>query len=172
MLARNIFQKKKFKRKIILFVLFFIFVFVVLYIFLFNINKPVFIIPKDKEIFYVIPEDRGGEKVDNLDKKSLNLKQKNINDIKIRNPENLLFSIQFYSDNNYEKVNKFLQNIINFDENIYKLSDFYILALDTEIGISYFLTYKNFNTRKAAGNYCSKFLTKINNCLIIDTTKF
>ena len=80
--------------------------------------------------------------------------------------------ITFYSNSEYEKVNNYILKIINNDENIYQLEDFFILSINTEIGIDYFLVYKNFETRKDAENYCLKFLTKIDNCLIVDTTKF
>ena len=46
------------------------------------------------------------------------------------------------------------------------------VAASTEIGIDYFLIYKNFDTREEAQHYCSNYLSKIENCLIVDTTKF
>ena len=84
----------------------------------------------------------------------------------------LLYSIQFFSDTKYENVNNYLKKIINSNETIYQIDDFYILALSTEIGIDYFLIYKNFDTRQEAQDYCSNYLSKIENCLIVDTTKF
>ena len=58
------------------------------------------------------------------------------------------------------------------EETMFQIDDFYILALSTEIGIDYFLIYKNFDTREEAQDYCSNYLSKIENCLIVDTTKF
>ena len=75
-------------------------------------------------------------------------------------------------DTKYENVNNYLKKIINSKETIYQTEDFYILALTTEIGINYFLIYKNFYTRQEAQDYCSKYLSKIESCLIVDTTKF
>ena len=69
-------------------------------------------------------------------------------------------------------VNQYLQKITNFDETIYSIDDFYILALTSEIGIEYFLLYKNFTTRLEATTYCITLLPKMDNCLIVDTTKF
>ena len=130
------------------------------------------VIPENTNVFYVIPEDRGGEKVPNLDKKSLNTITQDINEDIIKKPDDLLFSIQFFTDSEMENVNQYLQKITNFEETIYSIDDFYILALTSEIGIEYFLLYKNFTTRIEATNYCVKFLPKIDNCLIVDTTKF
>ena len=107
-----------------------------------------------------------------IDKKSLNLKSLESINENINFPDDLLYSIQFFSDTKYENVNNYLKKIINSKETIYQIQDFYILALSTEIGIDYFLIYKNFDTREEAQHYCSNYLSKIENCLIVDTTKF
>lgn len=173
MISRSIFKKNKPKFKKKLFFLFILLLLItVIYFFKINQNNTFIIIEENKEIFYIIPKDRGGEKVENLNKKSLNLKFKQINNIKINKPENLLYSIQFYSNPNLDNVKNYLEKIIKYDENIYKLQDFYILGLNSDIGIDYFLIYKNFKDREDAQNYCLNFLTKIDNCLIIDTSKF
>ena len=147
--------------------------FLLMFYFFFNLNKnnEFIIIPENKDVFYIIPKDRGGEKVQNLDKKSLNSKSEIIHD-QINKPNNSLYGIQFFTDSEYENVNNYLISITNNNENIYQINDFYILALSTTIGIEYFLIYKNFESRKDAQDYCSNFLTKIDNCLIVDTTKF
>ena len=170
--SRPLFKKKKSYRKIIitLFSLFILFIF--LYFFIFINEKEFLVIPENTDVFYIIPEDRGGEKVLNLDKKSLNTITKDITEDIIKKPDDLLFSIQFFTDSEITNVNQYLQKITNFDETIYSMDDFYILALTSEIGIEYFLLYKNFITRLEATAYCSKFLPKMDNCLIVDTTKF
>ena len=121
---------------------------------------------------YIIPKDKGGQKIENLNKKSLNLIAKETNEKTLSKPTDLYFSIQFYSDNNLGKVNDYLEKITNLDENIYDLEKFYILALFTDIGEEYFLLYQNFKTKKKAKDFCMNFLSKIDQCLIIDTTKF
>ena len=173
MISRSIFKKNKLKFIKKLFFLFILLLSITL-IYFFNINQDntFIIIEENKEIFYIVPKDRGGEKVANLDKKSLNLKFKQIYNIKINKPENLLYSIQFYSNPKLDNVKNYLENITKNDENIYKLEDFYILALNSDIGINYYLIYKNFEFREEAENYCINFLSKIDNCLILDTTKF
>ena len=148
--------------------LFFLFIF----IFSLNNNNKFVIISKNNESFYIIPKDKGGEKVANLDKKSLNLKSKKKIDILKNEVKDLPFSIQFYSDNDLNSISNYLNKITKSKEKIYSLEDFYILALNTDIGLDYFLLYKKFKTRTAANNYCLKFLNKIERCLIVDLTKF
>ena len=172
MIARKIFQRKKSKTKFIIITLILLFIMMAVYYFFVDTRDEFVIIPENKKPFYIIPEDRGGQKVENLDKKSLNLKSLESINENINFPDDLLYSIQFFSDTKYETVNNYLKKIINSKETIYQIEDFYILALSTEIGIDYFLIYKNFDTRQEAQDYCSNYLSKIENCLIVDTTKF
>ena len=169
---RPLFKKRRSYKKIIIFLPSLLIVFIFFYFFIFINENEFIVIPENTDIFYIIPEDRGGEKVPNLDKKSLNLITKDFKGNIIDKSNNLLFSIQFFTDNEIENVSKFFQKITNFEDSIYIDSDFYILALTTEIGIEYFLLYKNFKTRLEASNYCIKFLPKLDNCLVVDTTKF
>ena len=170
--VRPLFKKRRSYRKAIISIFFLIIVFIFFYFFILGNESEFIVIPENTNVFYVIPEDRGGEKVPNLDKKSLNTITQDINEDIIKKPDDLLFSIQFFTDSEMENVNQYLQKITNFEETIYSIDDFYILALTSEIGIEYFLLYKNFTTRIEATNYCVKFLPKIDNCLIVDTTKF
>ena len=170
--ARPLFKKRRSYRKTIISIFFLIIVFISFYFFILANEYEFIVIPENTNVFYIIPEDRGGEKVPNLDKKSLNTITQDISEDVIEKPDDLLFSIQIFTDSEMENVSQYLQKITNFEETIYSIDDFYILALTSEIGIEYFLLYKNFTTRIEATNYCVKFLTKIDNCLIVDTTKF
>ena len=170
--ARSIFKKKKSYKKIIIALSCLIIIIFFLYFFILSNENEFTIIPENTDVFYIVPEDRGGEKVANLDKKSLNKTTKEIAEHEIEKPDDLLFSIQFFTDSQIINVNQYLQKITNLEETIYSINDFYILAFTSEIGIEYFLLYKNFTTRLEATNYCTKFLYKIDNCLIVDTTKF
>jgi len=170
--ARPLFKKRKSYRKIIIPLSLLLILFIFLYFFIFINEKEFIVIPENTDVFYIIPEDRGGEKVPNLDKKSLNTITQDITEDIIKKPEDLLFSIQFFADSEIENINQYLKKITSFEETIYSIKDFYILALTSEIGIEYFLLYKNFTTRLEAATYCTKFLPKIDNCLIVDTTKF
>ena len=170
--ARPLFKKRKSYKKIIILLTSLLILFIFLYYFIFSNQNEFIVIPENTDVFYIIPEDRGGEKVPNLDKKSLNTITQDITEDVIKKPDDLLFSIQFFTDSEITNVNQYLQKITNFDETIYRIDDFYILAFTSEIGIEYFLLYKNFSTRLEATTYCTKFLPKIDNCLIVDTTKF
>ena len=170
--ARSLFKKRKSYRKIIIPLFLLLILFIFFYFFIFINEKEFIVIPENTDVFYIIPEDRGGEKVPNLDKKSLNTITQDITEDIIKKPDDLLFSIQFFTDSEIENINQYLQKITNFDEAIYRIDDFYILAFTSEIGIEYFLLYKNFSTRLEATTYCAKFLPKIDNCLIVDMTKF
>tara|TARA_Y100001970_G_scaffold132605_1_gene163666 strand:- start:1500 stop:2018 length:519 start_codon:yes stop_codon:yes gene_type:complete len=172
MITRKVFQRRKSKRKFIMITLVFLLIMIAIYYFFLDNSDEFVIIPENKNLFYIIPEDRGGQKVENLDKKSLNLKSLEIINENINLPNDLLFSIQIYSDTEYRNVNNYLKKIISSNETIFQIDDFYIMALSTEIGIDYFLIYKNFETRKDAQKYCANYLSKIENCLIVDTTKF
>ena len=170
--SKPLFKKRKSYIKIITSLFFFLIFFIFFYFFIFINEKEFIVIPENTDVFYIIPEDRGGEKVPNLDKKSLNTITQDITEDIIKKPDDLFFSIQFFTDSEMSNVNQYLQKITNFDETIFSIDDFYILALTSEIGIQYFLLYKNFTTRLEATTYCTKFLPKMDNCLIVDTTKF
>ena len=170
--SRKIFQRRKSKKKFIIISLVFFLIIMAIYYFFLDYSDEFVIIPENKNHFYIIPEDRGGQKVKNLDKKSLNLKSLETINENINFPKDLLYSIQIYSDTEYGNVNNYLKKIINSDETIFQIDDFYILALSSEIGIDYFLIYKNFESRQDAQKYCANYLSKIENCIIVDTTKF
>ena len=175
MIKKKIFYKsKKNKINIFFYLLILLFLLFIYYYFIFaNNNNKFVLIPENNNILYIVPEDKGGEKVANLDKKSLNLNQKQqIKTNNINKQDDFPFSIQFYTNNYLKDVSEYLNKLSNIQENIYSLEDFYILALHSDIGIDYFLLYKNFETREAANNYCLKYLKKIDKCLIVNTTKF
>ena len=93
--------------------------------------------------------------------------------IKILNqPENIYFSIQFYANNDLNKVSKYLNKLNNIKESIYSSKDFFIMALNSDIDTDYFLLYKSFESRELAKKYCEKFLIKLDKCLIVNTNKF
>ena len=172
MALKKLFKKKKNNTKYITIVTFFLLIFITLfYFFIFNKKTNYIVIPADEDIFYIIPKDRGGEKVKNLDKKSLNL-MLDKEFVKATNkPKDIFFSIQFYTDNELKDVSIFLNKLNNGDESIYNLKDFFIMVLNTEIGTDYLLLYKSFKTRELAKKYCDNFLSKLDQCLIVDTTK-
>ena len=172
MIQKNIFKKKS-KLKSYLWILFFLPIFVFLYYFIDSkINTDnYFNIPTYDINYYVIPKDKGGKLVANTDKKSLHL-NKSINKNKLYNSSELFYSIQFLVSSKYTDIITTLNKFINIDESIYKKEDFYVLALTSELGIDYFLLYKNFYTREDAYNYCRKYIHNINKCLIVNAQTF
>jgi len=127
--ARPLFKKRHSYKKTIISLFFLFIVFIFLYFFVSTNEKEFIIIPQNTKIFYKIPDDRGGEKVPNLDKKSLNTIMHDTTEVVIEKPEDLLFSIQFFTDSEMENVNQYLKKITNLGETIYSIDDFYILAL-------------------------------------------
>ena len=172
MIKRRIFNKKKFLNfnKIIILILFLTLLAIIFYNS--NIHNKLIIISENKENFYIIPEDRGGEIILNLDKKILNINSNKKNKNNLNNPDNLLYSIQFYTSSDIEKITLYLNKLTDSDEIIYKTQDFFILTLNSEIGTEYFLLYKNFKSRDDAKKYCIDFVIKIEKCIIVDTNKF
>ena len=170
-MKKKIFIKNK--RNNFLYFFFFFIIFVGLLILYYQIYNNKFIkISQSITDFYIIPIDKGGEKIINTNKKSLNPNLDILSDLNLIENNELLFSIQFYTNSNYDKVVEVLNANTSKYENIYNLEDFYILALSTDLGIEYFLLYKNFESRNLANEYCNTYLTKLKNCYILDVKNF
>ena len=167
MSKKNIFFKNK-NNSYIIFFTFIIFIIFFSFTYVKNTNTDLFIISSFNDNYFIIPENKGGKKILNINKKSLhmneNLDSKNINE----DISNMKFSIQFFSSPDYKTIESFLGDLINQDENIYSSDDFYIVTLTTEISKDYLLLFKNFNTREKALDFCNDFLTKLDNCLIVN----
>ena len=133
---------------------------------LFYINEVKFFkIPENQEIFFIIPFDKEGIKIDNLNKKSLNLKNKYNDSLSdFINIEDLKYSIQLYTSDNYSEINQ------KIDEYNYQLSnnDMYILVFNSSLGIEYFLLYKNFINKESALDYCYNYLKLLDNCVAVN----
>ena len=173
MQKKRIFSKKSTLRYIIkLFLIILILLIIIFYLYIKYIRYNFFIIPQFEENYYIIPKDKGGKKVLNVDKKSLHLNQLILNNNKLEDSSELFYSIQFFVSSDYDKIILTLNNFINNYENIYKKEDFYVVTLKSELGIDYFLLYKNFKNRDEAKNYCSKYISQIDNCLIVNVQNF
>jgi len=145
---------------------------IIFYLYFKYIRYNFFIIPQFEENYYLIPNDKGGKKVLNVDKKSLHLNQLILNKNKLEDRSELFYSIQFFVSSDYDKMILTLNNFINNYENIYKKEDFYVVTLKSELGIDYFLLYKNFKNRDEANDYCSKYIPQIDHCLIVNVQNF
>ena len=173
MQKRKIFSKKSTPRyyiKLLLIILFLLII--IFYLYFKYIRYNFFIISQFEENYYLIPNDKGGKKVLNVDKKSLHLNQLILNKNKLEDRSELFYSIQFFVSSDYDKIILTLDNFLNNYENIYKKEDFYVVTLKSELGIDYFLLYKNFKNRDEAKDHCSKYIPQIDNCLIVNVQNF
>ena len=164
-------QKKIFyyKKKNNFKIIYFIFIFLIILSIFFIITQPkdYFIVYENNKIFYVKPKDSEGERVQYLDKKS-------INNLNITNKSEyfdniplLNYTIQIYSDSNLENVEIFLNKFLKSRSEIIDLREIYTFLIETELSNIYFLSYKSFNNHKTAFDYCKK-LSFIDKCVILN----
>ena len=168
-MKKKLFFSKK-NNSIYLFTSLFFFLLLIIYILslYLNLNKSYFVIENNSLEYFVIPDDKEGEKVNYLDKKSLNnLSNTNLDKKYYSNIKNLKFTIQVNVSSEYNELNNHLNELIKLKSEIISIEDFFIFPLVTNIGVDYFLSYKNFDSRIEATNYCSK-ITFINNCLVLN----
>ena len=167
MIKRIIFKRKNnYILKYSLFLLLFI---IILYLisFYYFINREYFIIPQFTDKYFVIPTNKEGEVVDYLDKKSLNNIDNEIKDFDFKNIDELDFTIQLYSNDNFENINKFLNNLLENKKEIIDYEDIFVFYKKTEIGTQYFITYKNYISKNNASEACD-LLTFVKSCLILN----
>ena len=174
MANKYLFKKKSINHKKYIILSLFIFPLIVYPIILFlNSKQKFFETPEFEGSFFIIPDDKGGTEVMNLDKKTLHLNDDRFSNIQITNDSLLEYSIQIFSSSNYHLVKKKLDIMINQNnkhtKNLsLKIDDFYIFVFNSNLGIEYMLLYKNFSTRISAFDYCSKNLNFIQKCLIVN----
>jgi len=168
-MVKYIFKKKKINK--FYFFLLFVTLLILIYFSFLKSNKYVFNFPEINKQYFLIPKDKGGEIVSNLNKKSLHLNSIKTENI-FNNENELFYSIQMMSSTDLTKIQSFLNSLINSNENKYYEDDFYIVALNTTIGIDYFLLYKNFENKEKAIVYCNKYIDKLKKCLIVNVQNF
>ena len=157
--------KKKYKLYFLfpIFSLIFIYISIIIYT---DINQKYFIIDNQSENnYYFIPDDKEGEKVKYIDKKSINDFTRS--DYNLKKIEDLKYTIQLYSDINYESIENYLTNLTKLKSHIFVEEDLYIFSISSQIGIDYFITYKNFTSKDDAMKYCNK-LSFIKKCLVVN----
>ena len=167
MIKRIIFKRKNnYILKYSLLLLLFI---IILYLisFYYFINREYFIIPQFTDKYFVIPTNKEGEVVDYLDKKSLNNIDNEIKDFDFKNIDELDFTIQLYSNDNFENINKYLYNLLENKKAIIDHEDIFVFYKKTEIGTQYFITYKNYISKSNASEACD-LLTIIKSCIILN----
>ena len=156
-MKKNIFFTKNNNFYSFSFFILFLIILINFIIFYININKKYFIIENtDKIIYYKVPDDREGERVKYINKKSLNKFSLLNNNNKLIDLTKLNYTIQLFSDSKYNNIENYLNDLLNLKSQIISADDLYIFSLESQIGIDYFLTYKNFNSQSNALNYCKK----------------
>jgi len=165
MKKRRIFNNNKFiNKKSYVFLFLFLFL-LVFFIFILNNTNHFFIIEEFTDNYYIIPFDKEGKKIPNMDKQVLHLNLNNYQNTLISN--NLIkYSIQFYASLYYEEVKEKLDFYLQKD--IFNKNDFSIIVLKHSIGQEYILIYKDFETKSSAYDYCYNYLKNINSCLIVN----
>ena len=150
------------------FLLFFLFI-IILYLisFYYFTNREYFIIPVFTDKYFIIPTNKEGEIVDYLDKKSLNNINNKIQNFEFSNISELNYTIQLYSNDNFENINKYLNNLLENKIEIIDDEDIFIFYKKTEIGTQYFITYKNYISKNNAYESCD-LLSIVNRCLILN----
>ena len=167
MIKRIIFQRKNnyiFKYSLLLFLFIIILYLISFYYF---INREYFIIPTFTDKYFIIPTNKEGEVVDYLDKKSLNNIKNKIQDFEFDDTSELGFTIQLYSNDNFEKINKYLINLFENKKEIIDQEDIIVFYKETEIGTQYFITYKNYISKNEASEACD-LLTIVKSCIILN----
>ena len=167
MIKRIIFQRKNnyiFKYSLLLFL--FIIILYLISFYYFN-NREYFIIPTFTDKYFIIPTNKEGEVVDYLDKKSLNNIKNKIQDFEFDDTSQLSFTIQLYSNDNFEKINKYLINLFENKKEIIDQDDIIVFYKETEIGTQYFITYKNYISKNDASEACD-LLTIVKSCIILN----
>ncbi len=167
-MKKNIFFTKN--NNFYYFILLILFILISIYFILFylNSNKSYFEIKLDFLDYYIIPDDKEGETVKFLNKKSLNnianVKDENIN---LLNIQEIDFTIQIYSDPDYTIVKNYMKKYIKLKSELLNTNELFLFSIATDIGVDYFLSYKNFSSKEEAISFCenSSFLDK---CLIIN----
>jgi len=131
-------------------------------------NQSYFEIPKFSESFYLIPDEKGGEKVINQDKKGLQLSTPPDDIFEITKDPSLKFSIQIYTSDNYEDIKNMMKSMLNSVDTIFSSEDLYTAVLKHNFGNEFFLLYKNFNLRNEALSHCNKYGFFLENCIIVN----
>ena len=108
MIKRIIFKRKNnYILKYSLLLLLFIIILYLFSLYYFS-NREYFVIPKFTDKYFVIPTNKEGEVVDYLDKKSLNNIDNEIQDFEFKKTSEVDFTIQLYSNDNFENIYKYL----------------------------------------------------------------
>ena len=167
-MTKNIIFKRKNNYILKYFFLFFLFIIIIYLISLYYFsNREYFIVPIFTDKYFIIPINKEGEVVDYLDKKSLNNLDSEIQDFEFKNTNELDFTIQLYSNDNFENFKKYLNKLLENKKEIIDHEDIFVFYKKTEIGTQYFITYKNYISKNNASEACD-LLTIVKSCIILN----
>ena len=126
MIKRIIFKRKN--NHILKYSLLLLLYIIILYLisFYYFINREYFVIPIFTDKYFVIPANKEGEVVDYLDKKSLNNIDNKIQDFDFKNIDELDFTIQLYSNDNFENFKKYLNKLLENKKEILDHEDIFV----------------------------------------------
>ena len=169
MINKRLFNKRKTHIQVLFLLFFFIFIIIIILMYFFLMHRNYFFsIPQNLDIFYVIPEDKEGETIDNQEKKILHLTYTNKDNIILTNDPNLAYSIQLFTSDDYKFIINYRSKLINKNESIFLPEDLYVVILNYELISEYLLLFKNFSTRKNALEYCEKYSYYLDKCIIVN----
>jgi hypothetical protein len=142
---------------------------IILYLisFYYFINREYFIIPEFTDKFFIIPSNKEGEVVDYLDKKSLNNIDNETQDFEFKKTNEVDFTIQLYSNDNFKNINQYLINLLENKKEIIDREDIFVFYKKTDIGTQYFITYKNYISSNNASDACN-LITIVKSCVILN----
>ena len=151
---------------------FFLFIIIIYLISLYYFsNRENFIVPIFTDKYFIIPINKEGEVVDYLDKKSLNNIDNGIQDFEFKNTCEVDFTIQLYSNDNFENINKYLYNLLENKKEIIDHEDIFVFYKKTAIGTQYFITYKNYISKKNASEACDLFTFVKSSIIVFSSLK-
>ena len=171
-MKKNLFFIKNNNNTFIFILLIILSIFIVYFIsFYLNINRKIFTIKKDTNVYYIVPDDKEGEKVKFINKKRINdLKIFDDNIDVFMSIDNLGYTIQLFSDSNYNILKDYYDNLTKLKSQLFTSDNLFIFSINSSLGTDYFLTFGNYETISEARSNCKKnsFIKK---CLIINPQK-
>ena len=167
MIKRIIFKRKNnyiLKYSLLLFLFIIILYLISFYYFT---NREYFMIPVFTDKYFIIPTNKEGEVIDYLDKKSINNVNNKIQDFEFTNIIELNYTIQLYSNDNFENIKKYLNKLLENKKEIIEEEHIFVFYKKTEIGTQYFVAYKNYSSKDNAIEACN-LLSIIKSCIILN----
>ena len=145
-----------------------IFIFLIFYYIVIKKNPSFVTVPSNLIPFYIIPYEKGGEEIENQDKKGLHLSDNEYSQLNIEIEEHILYSIQIFTDEIYSKVNFRRNELLNLKNEIFLSNNLFIASLDSSFSKEFYLLHNNFKNRNIALNYCKKNPFFLDKCVIVN----